>query len=81
MFDLNLSCVKDFRSQSFMELKKSVGTNNFQRSLYYKKIGCNINVLQQTAYLVVNRIAIGNFACFFNCTPVGRTSGSMMVPI
>ena len=65
-----------------MELKKSVGTNNFQRSLYYKKIGytCNNNVLQQTTCLVVNPFAIDNFACFFNCTPVGRTSGSMMVP-
>ena len=67
----------------FYGINKSVGTYNFQRSLYYKKIGytCNINVLQQTTCLVVNPIAIDNFACFFNCTPVGRTSGSMMVPI
>ena len=47
---------------------------------HYKKIGYNINVLQQTACLVVNPITVGNFAFLFNCTPVGQTSGSMMVP-
>ena len=47
---------------------------------HYKKIGYNINVLQQTACLVVNPITVGNFAFLFNCTPVGRTLDSMMVP-
>ena len=47
---------------------------------HYKKIGYNINVLQQTACLVVNPITVGSFAFLFNCTPVGRTSDSMMVP-
>ena len=28
----------------------------------------------------VNPITVGNFAFLFNCTPVGRTSDSMMVP-
>ena len=32
------------------------------------------------ACLVVNPITVGNFAFLFNCTPVGRTSDSMMVP-
>ena len=44
------------------------------------KIGYNINVFQQTACLVVNPITVGNFAFLFNCTLVGRTSDSMMVP-
>ena len=47
---------------------------------HYKKIGYNINVLQQTACLVVNPITVGNFPYLFNCTPVGRTSDSMTVP-
>ena len=55
----------------------------FQRSSkiisHYKKIGYNINVLQQTASLVVNPIAVGNFAFLFNCTPAGQISDSMMV--
>ena len=41
----------------------------------YKKIGYNINVLQQTACLVVNPTTAGNVAFLFNCTPEGRTSG------
>ena len=47
---------------------------------HYKKIGYNINVLQQTTCLVVNPITAGNFAFLFNCTLVGRTSDSMTVP-
>ena len=51
-----------------------------------KKIGYNINVLQQAACLVVNlitvekKIMVGNFAFLFNCMPVERTSDSMTVP-
>ena len=66
-------------------LKKMVGCNNFSAQFikiisHYKKIGYNINVVQQTACLVVNLIMVGNFAFLFNCTPVGRTSDSMTVP-
>ena len=41
---------------------------------HYKKINYNINVLRQTACLVVNPITVGNFGFLFNCTPAGRTS-------
>ena len=66
------------------KLKKIVGSNNFSAQFikiisHYKKIGYNINVLQQTACLVVNPITVGNFAFLFNCTSVGRTSDSIMV--
>ena len=66
-------------------LKKISGSNNFSAQFikiiaHYKKIGYNINVLQQTACLVVNPITVGNFAFFFYCMPVGRTSDSMTVP-
>ena len=38
-------------------------------------------ILHQRIFcLVVNPITVGNFAFLFNCTPVGRTSDSMMVP-
>ena len=75
----------DFYGDLVYKLKKIVGSNNFSAqfikiSSHYKKIGYNINVLQQTACLVVNPITVGNFAFLFNCTPVGRTSDSMMVP-
>ena len=61
--------------------QKKTEKRSFQKNwLRDKKIGYNINVLQQTACLVVNPITVGNFAFLFNCTPVGRTSDSMMVP-
>ena len=88
--DLILSCAKglsepDFYGDLEYKLKKIVGSNNFSAQFikiisHYKKIGYNINVLQQTACLVVNPIAVGNFAFLFNCTQVGRTSDSKMVP-
>ena len=52
------------------KLKKIVGSNNFSAQFikiisHYKKIGYNINVLQQTACLVVNPITVSNFAFLF----------------
>ena len=66
------------------KLKKIDGSNNFSAQFikiisHYEKIDYNIDVLQQTACLVVNPIKVGNFVFLFNCTPVGRTSGSMTV--
>ena len=40
----------------------------------YIKIGYNIDVLRQTACLVVNPIKINNYAYLFDCTTVGRAS-------
>ena len=37
----------------------------------------NINVLQQTACLVVNPIMVGNFAFLFNCTYAGGSDFSL----
>ena len=80
-----LSDSPDFYGDLVYKLKKIVGSNNFSAQFikiisHYKKIGLNINVLQQTSCLVVNPITVGNFAFLFNCTPEGRTSDSMMVP-
>ena len=52
----------DFYGDLVYKLKKIVGSNNFSTQFikiisHYKKIGYNINVLQQTACLVVNPIA------------------------
>ena len=75
----------DFYGDLVYKLKKIVGSNNFSAQFikiisHYKMIGYNINVLQQTACLMVNPITVGNFAFLFNCTPVGRTSDYMFVP-
>ena len=74
----------EFYGDLVYKSKKIVGSNNFSAQFikitHYKKIGYNINVLQQTACLVINPITDGNFAFLFNCMPVGRTSDSMTVP-
>ena len=44
----------------------------------YKRIRYNINIMRQSACLVVNPTTVNNFASLFNCTPVGRASDSMM---
>ena len=76
----------EFYDDLVYKLKKIVGSYNFSVQFikiisHYKKIGYNINVLQQTACLVVNPITVGNFAFLFNCTPVGRISDSMTVSL
>ena len=75
----------EFYGDLVYRLKKIVGSYNFSAQFiviisHYENIGYNINVLQQTASLVVNPITVGNFAFLFNCTPLGRTSDSMTVP-
>ena len=75
----------DFYGDLVYKLKKIVGSRDFSAQFikimsHYIKIGYNINVLQQTACLVVNPIMVGNFAFLFNCPPVGWTLDSMTVP-
>ena len=75
----------EFYGDLVYKLKKIVGSNNFSAQFinivsHYKKIGYNINVLQQTAYLVVNQIRVGIFAFLFNYTPVDRTLDPITVP-
>ena len=74
----------EFYGDLLYRLNKIIGSDNFSAQFikiisHYKKIGYNNNVLQQTAYLMVNPITAGNFAFLFNCTLVGRTSDSMTV--
>ena len=46
----------------------------------FRKIGYNLNVMQQSVCLMINPITVDNFAALFNCTPVDRTPDSMMAP-
>ena len=46
----------------------------------YKRIGYNLNVMRQSACIVINLIMVDGYAALFNCTPVDRASDSMMVP-
>ena len=60
------------------KFRKIIDQNDFpyhfkKKKFRYKKIGYNINVMRQTACLVVNPIKVNSFAYLFNCTTVGRT--------
>ena len=46
----------------------------------HKRIGYALNVMRQSACLVINLITVDNFAALFSCTPVDRASGFMMAP-
>ena len=75
----------EFYGDLVNKLKKIVDSYNFSAQFikiisHYKKIGYNINVLQQTVCLVVNPIKVGNFAFLFNCIVGVKTSDSMTVP-
>ena len=55
------------------------GKNDFpyhfkKTTVRYKKFAYSIDVLGQTACLVVNPIKVNSFAYLFNCTTVGRAS-------
>ena len=84
MSDLKHFFCKAFQNLNFMatwlyKFKKIIRKNDFPYHfkkiiVRYKKIGYNINVMRQTACLVVNPINVNSFAYLFKCTTVGRTS-------
>ena len=75
----------DFCGGLVCGLRRIVGSSSFSARFvgvvsHCGGIGYNINVLQRAACLVVGPVAVGGFAFLFGCAPVGRTSGSVMVP-
>ena len=46
----------------------------------HKRIGYELNVMRQSACLVINQITVDNFSVLFILTPVDRVSDSMMAP-
>ena len=69
----------EFYGDLVYKFRKIIGKNEFPYHfkkiiVRYKKMGYNVDVLQQTACLVVNPIKVNGFAYLFNCTTVGRTS-------
>ena len=82
----NLSiCKLDFYGDLVYKLKKIRGMTDFSYQfrkiiMRYKRIGYNLNVMRQSACLVINPITVEGYAALFNCTPVDRASDSMMAP-
>ena len=65
----------EFYGDSVYKFKKIVGRADFS-----DRIGCNTNIMRQSACLVITPITVNNFVPLFNCTPAGRASVSMMAP-
>ena len=56
-------------------------SDQFQRViLRYRRIGYNLNIMRQSACLLINKITVDNFAALFNCMTVSRASDYMMAP-
>ena len=75
----------EFYGDLVYKFKKIRGMTDFSDQfrkiiMRYKRIGYNLNVMRQSACLVINPITVDGYASLFNCTPVGRASDSMMAP-
>ena len=75
----------EFYGDLVYKFKKIRGMTDFsdqfrKNIMRYKRIGYNLNVMQQSACLVINPITVDGYAALFNCTPVDRASASMMAP-
>ena len=75
----------EFYGDLVYKFKKISGMADFSDQLRknimrYKRIGYNLNIMRQSACLIIIPITIDGFAALFNCTPVGRASDSMMAP-
>ena len=69
----------EFYGDLVYKFRKIIGINDFpyhfkKNIVRYKRIGYNIDVLRQTACLVVNPIKVNSFAYLFNCTTEARAS-------
>ena len=75
----------EFYGDLAYKFKKIRGMTDFSDQfrkmiMRYKRIGYNLNVMRQSAYLVINPTTVDGYATLFNCTPVDRASASMMAP-
>ena len=71
----------DMNSLSFYKFKRISGKPNFSDQLKkkrYKRVGYNMDIMRQSAYLIVNPIMVYSYDVFFNCMNVGQASDSMM---
>ena len=44
----------------------------------YKKVGYNLDIMRQSACLVLNPIMVSSYGFLLNCTTVGQASDSMI---
>ena len=74
----------EFYGDLVYRFRKIVGKSNFSEQFRklinrYKRIGYSLDIMRQTACLVVNPIIVDGYASLFNCTTAVRASDSMTV--
>ena len=72
----------EFYGDLVYRFRKIVGKSNFSEQFRklinrYKSIGYRLDIMRQTACLVVNPIIVDGYASLFNCTTAVRASDSM----
>ena len=72
----------EFYGDLVYRFRKIVGKSNFSEQFSklinrYKRIGYSLDIMRQTACLVVNPIIVDGYASLFNCTTAVRASDSM----
>ena len=72
----------EFYGDVVYRFRKIVGKFNFSEQFRklinrYKRIGYSLDIMRQTACLVVNSIIVDGYASLFNCTTAVRASDSM----
>ena len=75
--------INAYRNQNYMVTLYTNSKTDFsgqfrKKVLRNKRIGYNLNVMQQSACLVINPIAVDDFAVLFICMPVNRASNCMV---
>ena len=62
-------------------MNRAAFSDQFRKKIIrHKHIGYDLNIMRQSACLVINPITVDDFAALFNCTPVDRASDSAMAP-
>ena len=69
-------------SKQLYNYLRTEGKSNFSEQFRklinrYKRIGYSLDIMRQTACLVVNPIIVDGYASLFNCTTAVRASDSM----
>ena len=65
-----------YRFRKFVE--KSNFSEQFRKLInLYQRIGYSLDIMQQTACLIVNLIIVDGYALLFNCMTADRASDSM----
>ena len=72
----------EFYGDLAYRFRKIVGKSHFSEQFRklinrYKRIGYSLDIMRQTACLVVNPIIVDGYASLFNCTTAVRASDSM----